>query len=349
MKSILLTTAVLAALTVSGCSTSAEIATETPAASEVGQSDAITALLGYLQEQNTTGFIVRRDGETLIEKTWPAHDVENFPLFLYGNAPDGSLYEDVASQQKSFIAVLVGIAVDKGLIDVDRPVSDYLGEGWSKASPEQEARIKVSHILQMSSGLGEDFSFEADAGTSFFYNTPVYAVSKKILVAASGMTLEEVTRDWLTEPAGMADTAWRKRPAAFANVGNNTALVTTPSDIARFGQLILNKGLASSGERVVSEDSLAAMFVPSGPNPAYGQLWWLNGSDFTLIAGRGRKEGPLIASAPDDLVAALGFLDRKLYVVPSLDMVVVRTGADAPDVDFDAQVWTLLRQAGLLD
>jgi hypothetical protein len=36
-----------------------------------------------------------------------------------------------------------------------------------------------------------------------------------------------------------------------------------------------------------------------------------------------------------DLVAALGALDRKLYVVPSRKLVVVRMGAAAPDKDFD--------------
>ena len=50
----------------------------------------------------------------------------------------------------------------------------------------------------------------------------------------------------------------------------------------------------------------------------------------------------MIAAAPADLVGAFGFLDRRLYVVPSLDLIVVRTGADAPDADFDQQLWLRL-------
>ena len=84
------------------------------------------------------------------------------------------------------------------------------------------------------------------------------------------------------------------------------------------------------------------MFEPSDANPAYGRLWWLNGSEYTMSA-RGRKNGPLISEAPDDLVAALGFLDRRLYIAPSLDLVVARTGADAPDSDFDEELWKLLK------
>ena len=262
-------------------------------------------------------------------------------MFSYGQATDGSLYEDVASQQKSFIAVLVGIAIDKGLIDVEQPVSSYLKAGWSEASVEQEAAIKVVHILEMNSGLGDDFYYEAEAGTKFLYNTPVYAILKDILTAVSGLSLEDLTRVWLTEPAGMTDTEWRQRPAALANIGNPTGLVTTPADTAKFGTMILQNGISASGTRVISEESLADLFEPSTPNPAYGRLWWLNGSAY-IISPQGRKDGQLIAEAPADLVAAFGFLDRRLYVVPSLNVVIARTGADAPDKNFDNELWKRL-------
>jgi hypothetical protein len=61
----------------------------------------------------------------------------------------------------------------------------------------------------------------------------------------------------------------------------------------------------------------------------------------------------LIPSAPRDLIAALGKGDKKIYVVPSLDLVVVRHGAEA-DANggnplalsaFDEQLWQRLRAA----
>ena len=61
----------------------------------------------------------------------------------------------------------------------------------------------------------------------------------------------------------------------------------------------------------------------------------------------GRAEGPLIPAAPPDTVAALGALDRRLYVSPSRQLVVVRTGAETKDQDFDQQLW--LRLAKVLD
>jgi CubicO group peptidase (beta-lactamase class C family) len=104
----------------------------------------------------------------------------------------------------------------------------------------------------MSSGLGETFDYKAPAGTVFFYNTPVYAVTKRILAAAAKQGLETITTDWLTRPAGMTHTAWRKRPAAMADVGNPTGLVTCPRDVATFGQIVLDGGKAD-GKRIVSE------------------------------------------------------------------------------------------------
>ncbi|MFV3129896.1 serine hydrolase domain-containing protein [Niveispirillum sp. KHB5.9] len=304
----------------------------------------MTRLLDYLRNQNTTGFLVIQRGKVLIEKNWPAPDGNpQFALFAYERDADGALLEDVASQQKSFIAVLMAIAVDKGLVDIEKPVSDYIGAGWSKAAPDQEAKIRVIDLLTMSSGLDDKFGYTAPAGTVFFYNTPVYAVTKRVLAAAAKQPLEVITRDWLTVPAGMASTAWRKRPAVLASIGNDTGLVTSPRDTARFGFIILSGGLAGDGTRIVSEASMKAMLAPTATNPAYGRLWWLNGSAYTLGALGNRREGPLVAAAPSDMVAALGAFDRRLYVVPSRKLIVVRTGAASGDAKtFDEQLWQRL-------
>lgn len=308
---------------------------------------AMQAVIDYVQGQNTTGFLIIQDGRTLVEKNWPVPEAETkFKAdFTYGAAPDGALFEDVASQQKSFVSMLVGVAIDRRLIDVERPVDAYIGPGWSKASPAQEAKIRVIDVLTMSSGLKEDFTYAAPPGAVFLYNTPVYAVMKKVLAAAARQPLETITRDWLTTPAGMTETDWRQRPAAFADVGNPTGLVTTPRDAARFGAIVLNGGKAANGRRIVSEASLKAMFVRSAANPAYGRLWWLNGSAFAIMPLARRVDHALIPAAPADLVAALGALDRKLYVVPSRKLIVVRMGAAAPDKDFDQQLWLRLMKA----
>lgn len=333
---LLLAATLLAGLTVFQTT----VTTSTAAAAD---SLELTRLLDYLRQQNTTGFLVIQDGKTLIEKNWPAPEGNpQFALFAYERDADGALLEDVASQQKSFVAVLMAIAVDKGLIDVQKPVSDYIGAGWSKATPVQEAAIRVIDLLTMSSGLDDKFGYVAPAGTQFYYNTPVYAVTKRVLAVASKQSLDAVTRDWLTGPAGMKATTWRKRPAVLAGIGNDTGLVTSPRDTARFGSIILSGGLAEDGKRIISEASIKAMLTPSATNPAYGHLWWLNSSQYALRAVGARREGPLVTAAPADMVTALGAFDRRLYIVPSARLIVVRTGAAAGDKAFDEQLWQLL-------
>jgi CubicO group peptidase (beta-lactamase class C family) len=335
------------ALLVAAALAGVAIAPHAPASASAPAAPAESAdmqkLLDFLRNQNSTGILIIQNGKVLVEKNWPAPEGDPmFANFVYGRANDGALLEDVASQQKSFVSVLVAVAIDKGLIDIEKPVSDYIGTGWSKASPEQEARIRVIDVLNMSSGLNDSFGYQAPPATLFHYNTPVYAVTKRIVAAAAKQPLETITRDWLTGPAGMTNTAWRKRPAALASVGNDTGLVTTPRDTALFGLMILNNGVSNDGKRIVSEASLKAMFTPSATNPAYGRLWWLNGSAYTVRLA-GRVDGPLMAAAPADTLAALGAFERRLFVVPSRKLVVVRTGASAASPkDFDQQLWLRL-------
>ena len=309
---------------------------------------ALEEVLTYAHAQKSTGFVIIDHQGIVAERYWPLPDsaAQFKAAFVYGTSSDGALLEDVASTQKSFIAILAGIAADKGLLDISKPVLSYIGADWSKAAPEQEQAITVRHLLEMSSGLKENFTFDAPAGTKFFYNTPVYAAMKRVLEQASKQSLDTITSEWLTAPAGMKDTGWRQRPGGFAAAGNPTGLVTTPRDLARMGQLILDKGTSADGMRVISETQLTSLFQRSANNAAYGKLWWLNGGDYAIAAGANslRSEGSLIKTAPADLVAAQGAQDRKLYVVPSRRLIVVRMG-QATDRDFNQQLWTRVMQA----
>jgi len=312
---------------------------------------ALDELATYVHSQKTTGFLIIQDRKVIYEHNWPLPaEAAGFAAnFTHGTDAHGALEEDVASAQKSFVAILAGVAIDKGLLDISKPVSAYVGPGWSKAAPEQEKLITVRNLLEMNSGLSERLAYEAPAGTKFFYNTPAYAIMKPVLEKASGQKLDDLTRVWLTEPASMTDTLWRQRPAVFGDVGNPTGLYTTPRDMAKLGQLVLDEGKAGNGKRVISAAQLAALFQRSPTNPAYGRLWWLNGSSYTLRPAGARTENALIPAAPAELVAALGAQDRKIYVVPSRRLIVVRTGQAAPDRGFDQQVWLRVMKAAPKD
>lgn len=308
--------------------------------------EALEDYLAYAEAQNSTGIVIIDRGRIIAERFWPApEDDATFALFVHGRAADGALVEDVASLQKSIVALLAGIAEDKGLLNADYPVSHYLGAGWSKAAPEQEAAITVRHLMEMNSGLKEDLTFEAAPGTRFFYNTPAYAKLQGVLEAASGETLAGITEAWLARPLGLAETGWRPRPAAFGNVGNPMALVSTPRELSRIGQMVLESGRAPDGTRVISPEALAALLAPTETNPAYGRLWWLNAGDWSLAAGGVRREGAFIPAAPADTITGLGFLSRQIFIVPSKGLVIVRTGATPPDTEFLQTSWEMLAKA----
>lgn len=310
---------------------------------------ALDAFIAYAEAQNSTGLIVIDRGRIIAERYWPAPESaagfsENF---VHGTAANGALIEDVASLQKSIAALLAGIAADKGLLNPDRPVSDYIGAGWSRAGADSEATVTVRHLMEMTSGLTETLEYDTAAGTRFFYNTPAYANLLAVLEAAAGQSLPALTEDWLTAPLGLGDTAWRPRPASFGAVGNPLAFTTTPRDLSRIGQMVLEGGLAADGRRVISEAQLRIILAPTETNPAYGRLWWLNGGTWSAgsDAGATRRDGPFIPAAPDDLAAALGALNRQLFVVPSRGLVIVRTGSAATDADFTQEMWRRLAPA----
>jgi len=78
-------------------------------------------------------------------------------------------------------------------------------------------------------------------------------------------------------------------------------------------------------------------------NPSYGYLWWLNGHEG--LRANGTTFQNLAPSAPDDMVAALGALGRKVYVVRSRRLVVTRTGDNADqkgEQPFDEAFWKAL-------
>lgn len=308
-------------------------------------SAALPALAAYAEGQRSTGLVLTKAGRTLIERNWPLPaDAVTFAATLgRGTTADGAPREDVASQQKCVLSIIAGIAADRGLLDVERPVSAFLGAGWTKAPPDAERLITARHLLEMNSGLTEALEVEAPPGTRFFYNTPAYARLQRVLEVVGGLPLDELSRAWLTGPLGMTETAWRPRPRQLAeSSGNAWGLVTVPADLARLGRFVLEGGVGPDGERLISPGALATILTPTSTNPAYGRLWWLNGGAWSIDAYGVRKEGPFVRSAPSDLVLALGAQVRVLGVIPSLELVVARMGPQPPDADFIPQ---LLRRA----
>lgn len=302
---------------------------------------------------DSTALLIVSDGRTVLERYWPPTDSLPEP-FRGPVLPDGRGTEDVASVQKSVVSFLIGIAVERRLVDVAAPVSRYLGSGWSAAPRDAESAVTIRHLLTMTSGLDDGLRPTAPAGTVWAYSLgPAWHMLKRVLARAAGRSLDDLSREWLFDVAGLHESSWVTRPAgpgpAYPDGTPFEGLVMSARDLARFGQVVLAGGEWAGRPVGVAPAYLADSLSPSSQlNPSYGYLWWLNGQaahrspfDTTLV------DGPLLPSAPADLVAASGAFGRLCHIVPSLDLVMVRLGGArdgllAADRRLPAVLWEAL-------
>jgi CubicO group peptidase (beta-lactamase class C family) len=313
----------------------------------------LAAALRLAGETRASGVVILHRGKILAEQYWnpdeerqAGNKARTYGALVRGRDAAGRVIEDVASVQKSISAILTGIAQHQGLLRIGDSVQKHLGTGWSKATPAQEKAITVRHLLTMTSGLKDDLTFEAAAGTRWRYNSAAYAHTIRVIAAAAKQSPNEFTRAWLTGRIGMNDSRWVERPGAGPEaVANALGFATSARDLARFGLLILADGQWNGESIIEDRDFLHTALKPSQKlNPSYGYLWWLNGQPEVARGAGDRVQGPLIPTAPSDLVAALGAVDRKLYVVPSLGLVVTRLGNSAGPA-FQNDFWRLLMTA----
>lgn len=311
---------------------------------------ALGDLARFARARHSTGLLIVHDGKIVAEHYWPVtrRDALIRPRFYFflsrGATKEGWPIEDVASVQKSLVSILAGRAAAMGLIDIDAPVSRYLGPAWSKAG-DAEGRILVRHLLSMNSGLDTQLGYAQPAGAHWRYNTPAYSRLIPLLEAATRQPIEQLSKAWVFDPIGMRDSGWASRSRFWMGADgafNTVGFVTTPRDLARLGLLVLMDGKWGGKDVIGNREWFRQSLSPSQDlNPAYGFLWWLNGSAKHVLSLRSSapsREGPLVPEAPPDLVVAMGHEKRRLYILPSRKLVIVRFGSD-PGGAFDRKFW----------
>jgi hypothetical protein len=232
-------------------------------------------------------------------------------------------------------------------LDIEQPTSDFLGPGWTVAAPEKEILIKLRHNLSMTTGLAdnEDLSclepecleYFVDAGERWSYMSQGSRLLNDVLEEVYGTPLNLLTANIIGNPIGMGG-FW------FDYVRWSTT-----RDMARFGLFALSDG-AWDGDTLISDQGFVqAMTSPSQDlNLSYGYLWWLNGQESHMLPGlEFVLPFGLIDTAPEDMYAALGKNDQKIYVIPSMDMVVVRTGDPGQEIQlgpsgYDTDLWAYI-------
>jgi len=260
--------------------------------------------------------IVARDGDIVAERGYGDH------------SPDDPT--NIKSASKTVISALVGIAIDKGVLEgVDQRIAALLPDDLPEDADPRIDDITIGHLLSMQAGLaptsGANYGrwvvsrnwvrsalaqpFETDPGGAMLYSTGSTHLLSAILTHAGGESSLALARDWFAAVDDFAIGGWERDPQGIYLGGNQMAM--SPRSLLAFGEVYRNGGLAPDGTRVLSEDWIEQSWIERTQSrftgDGYGYGWFLRD-----IAG-------------EEVRYAWGYGGQMLYIVPELALSVVMT------------------------
>jgi len=243
----------------------------------------------------------------------------------------------VYSVTKSVLSILVGIAIDRGLLALDRKLSEILPEAFDRSVDSMARSITIRDLLTMTAGFdpahGEGYGSRtgvpADApwrwmldrpmkdppGDHFHYDGPAADLLAIALSRAIGQDAGRFAKQNLFDPLGIKTYTW-VADAGGQLIGESD-LYLTARDMAKIGVLVLRRGRWGR-RRIVSDAYIAdatTKHSDGGPpiDAAYGYLWWINKTRANL-----------------DAFFAAGIRSQLIYVVPKRDLVVAVAAETIP-------------------
>ena len=315
--------------------------------------ESIQSAIEYSQATGSHALLIYHKEALVLEHYFPGYSKQHLT--------------STASMHKSVLALLIGIAIDQGFIkSVDQPASDFLREWVS----DQRNKITIRQMLQQSSGIDyPEFSFhplgewnemvvgdnvlkitlnqaaEKQPGTEFAYNGINPQNLGLLLQRATGQRyssyLSENLWQYIAEEDSyvILDSEINKMPRMFC------CLDAIAKDWLRVGILILNKGILNE-KRIVSESWVEQMTSSSKLNPNYGYLTWLGMEHQERRIYNIKSTATGFHSEPyidKDVIYFDGFGGQRVYIIPSQELVIVRTGAIKMDWD-DAKLPNIISQ-----
>jgi CubicO group peptidase (beta-lactamase class C family) len=303
---------------------------------------ALAAAEAYAARNNSSSLLVWHDGK--------------LELAAYFNGRSAADPVVARSLAKPVAAIAVGRAIDLGKIaSLDQPASEFITE-WR--DPDRR-RILVRHLLDMRAGflaqgptfdgasiwaraylsprhervMIDEYPLTHTPGTRYEYsNTPADLVAVLIERATGRRYADFLSRE-VFQPLGAADgQVWINRPDGVAHSG--CCLLAPPELWLRLGILLLQDGVWK-GRRLLPPGYVQAMVTPTPQNPWAGISVYVAGS---YIERRGAAHPDVPApktlhSEPylaRDLFLFDGNANQVVYIVPSLQLVIVRTGDGPP-------------------
>lgn len=259
--------------------------TDLPRSAPEAQGVSSEAVLSFVEAADRiecmNSFMLVRHGHVVAEGWWAP----------YRSEARHSLY----SLSKSFTSTAVGLAIAEGKLQLDDNVLTFFPADAPPAPSDNLKAMRVSDLLRMSTGhqiepprngdeawtktfLNHPVPFKP--GTHFLYNTSATYMQSAIVQQATGATVLEYLRPRLFEPLGIEDPTWELSPQGISTGGFGLSIRT--EDIAKFGQLYLQKGRWNGQQLVPAEwiEAATARQTSNGSNPAsdwdqgYGYQFW---------------------------------------------------------------------------
>jgi CubicO group peptidase (beta-lactamase class C family) len=303
-------------------------------AEETLRSSAIQAASRYSTAQHATALIVVQHGKTLLRE-FPGGAGPSEPVRIY-------------SGTKFFWCLAALVAQDKGILKLDERVSETI-PSWQESKAKQN--ITLRQLLNFTSGLPAMDELHQDGvsnrdtlavrhelavspGSRFIYGPASLQVFHEVLRKKLEKKGDDPTRfleRQVLKPMGLGPQ--RYVPDRAGNPLLAAGFKLTADDWLRMGRLILH-----GGKPVTSSASIAQAFNGTEANPAFGLGLWNNRRAGTgqevnvqkLLESKWQTQdwhgACLCDSAPKDLVASIGSHGQRIYVVPSMDLIVVRQG-----------------------
>lgn len=295
----------------------------------------------YSVARGGIGLIVKERGEVRFEKYYNGHKAEQ-PVHIY-------------SGTKSFFGALAVIAEKDGLLSLDERVAETLPE-WR--DDPRKSQITLRELLDFTSGLETGFQeiygsspadkltlsvgldAKSDPGDSFVYGPSHLQVFCEVLrrkLKRKGLTYQGYLERKLIRPLDIHITQWRADH--HGNVIPSAGMWMTARDWLGFGEMVAAGG-RYQGREIVPSDGFGQCFAGTEINPAFGLCFWVNrycrqpdAREVDVEEWLDRTPLPedwsracLSKDAPPDLICSLGSNFQRLYVVPSMDLVVVHQG-----------------------
>lgn len=261
--------------------------------------------------------------------------------FDYDSRAAEKLPTPLASSSKGVLSVAVGRAITMGLFGLDDPIGRYFPE-----ADAEHGALTIRQVLNQTTGLKHTWGgtiagllteqvqqvlhapFESAPGTTYEYAQSVLNILVEVIERTSGQAFLDWVQPNLFGPLGIARDEWVWVSDRSGRPSGAGGLALRPDADARFGQLLLQQGVWR-GQPLVSADYIQQAVQPTAANGGYGFLFWLNAGDSYKTASVPKAkvfDHPMFPGAPRDLYSFVGALGQFITVVPSLDLVVVRTG-----------------------